>query len=54
MIERFIARSRRFNENGKVFPCLPLTDKFGEPLRPQACLQRIVLAPLGRNQAVGR
>jgi len=34
MIERFAARPRRLDEDGKIGASLALSDELGKPLRP--------------------
>ena len=51
VIERFAPRPRRRDEDLEIRAGLLLTDEFGEELRPQRRLGRIVLAALRGHQA---
>ena len=54
VVERFVARFRSLDKNPQVGPRLLLADEFGEPLRPQRRLGRIVLTAFRGDQAARR
>ena len=47
VIERFLARARRLDEDREIFARLLLADEFGKFLRPQRGLRRVLVAALG-------
>src|SRR4249919_521202 len=51
VIERFLARLGRLDEDGQVRARLLLADKLGEPLRAQRAVRGVLLAAFGRYQA---
>ena len=52
VIERLVARPRRFDEYCEVLARLLLADKLGKPLRAQRRLGRVFLAALGGDELV--
>ena len=53
VIERFVARPRRLDEDRQVRARLLLADELGQPLRPQRGVRGVLLAALGRRRGGG-
>ena len=50
VVERFLARARRLDEDREISARLLLADEFGEPLRPQRGV-RVIVARFGGDEA---